>query len=211
MCKTLLERLAVASLVAQSIDSKITLGAFNLAIEAGKEDQYDTMKKALALVREDAEQAAAVMKDKSLDGMIKQLAYFRMVKNSAKKHGVANCGEYAGYSYLKLYKKGVFPIHYIGAANVEYYYNHAFVTISLPPSTRGECAMSKWADDVVICDPWLMQRQGIYKKTKTDFRGAYTVKEYIEATKDVFGNGDIVECIFGTGKSLGTVPSINLT
>ena len=210
MCKTQLERLAVASVVAESVDSKIRLGAVNLAEEAGKGDQYRAMDKALDLIREDANQAFAVMKEKSLDGMIGQLTYFRIVKNSAKKHGVANCGEYAGYSYLKLYRKGVFPIHYVGADNVKYYHNHAFVTIGLPASTRGECSMSTWSEDVVICDPWLMQRQGIYKKGKAEQKGAYTVEEYIEATREVFRNGDIVNCYFGSGESVGTVPKVNL-
>jgi hypothetical protein len=211
MCKTLMERLAVASVVAESINSKISGGALNLAKEGGKSDQYEKMDLALEAVRMDASQANAVMKEQqSLSGMLRQLAYFRIVKNSSKKHGVANCGEYAGYVYLKLYRKGIFPIHFISAVDVKYYYNHAFVVIGLPPSTSGKCYMSDWADDVVICDPWLMQRQGIYKKGKPEFNGAYTAKEYIEATKEVFRNGDKVECVFGIDASLGTVPKINL-
>lgn len=210
MCKTQLERLAIASVIAETIDSKIKLGAVNLAVEGGKGDQYEAMDGALALIREDASQAFAVMTENSLEGMIAQLAYFRIVKNSAKKHGVANCGEYAGYTYLKLYRKGVFPIHYVGADNVKYYHNHAFISIGLPATTRGKCAMSEWAEDVVICDPWLMQRQGIHKQTKPEYKGAYTVKEYIEATKGVFGDGDTVNCMFGSGESVGEVPNINL-
>ncbi len=210
MCGNQKKWLGIASTLSQIIDGKIKLGAVNLEQRYGNYSNYLKMDDALDDVRSDAELAFKKSADVSSEhgGMLRQLAYFRMVKNSSKEHGVANCGEYAGYVYWRLYRQGVFPIAFIQVVNVKHFHNHAFVAIGLT-STAKEQDMNDWKGrDIVICDPWLMRLLDMKKKTVSTERGAFTPEEYILATAKYFENGTKVVRPFGSTESHGVVPKL---
>jgi hypothetical protein len=207
------ERMAVAKAVSMAVEAKIKLGAPNIAEHWGDKEQSKTMNALLDEVRIDAGLAAKTAREALGPSAAAQMAYFRMVKNSAKGHGVADCGEYTGYVMWRLYKKGVFPIHYIGVESVEVVVNHAFVAIGLE-SEGTKQYIDAWTDqEVAICDPWLAQliRTGktpLKAKAEHNTSGAFTPEEYIALTADLFRRGTRVDVVFGLDKSVGEIPKL---
>ncbi len=212
MCGNLLKRLGIAKEVALFVDGKIKLGAVNLEKKYGDSKKYLDMSDALNEVYVDSSLAIKKTSEefKEKSKQIRQLAYFRMVKSSARNKGVGNCGEYSGYVYWRLYKQGVFPISLIFVQDVEIYSNHAFVVIGLT-STEQEQDMNAWkGKDIVICDPWLMRLLKHENIVVSEYQGAYTPEEYIKVTAKYFNNGTKVTNAFALTESLGTLPKLQL-
>ena len=213
MCGKQKERIAIATTISQAVDAKIKSGAVNLEQQYGDRQKARTMDRALDEIRQDAK-LAVTRAGEALGGkrgMQLQLTYLRAVKNSTKALGVANCGEYAGFVFWKLYKRGIFPISFVQVARVKHFHNHAFVVIGLTDAKDSE-DMNDWKGrDLVICDPWLMRLLDMKNKQAVAVeRGAYTPEEYIQATAKYFYDGTNVGIAFGLNGAVGEVPKIKL-
>jgi len=193
-----LERLAAAANINRAIDLKIKNLPPNIA-EVTRQQNAKNLMSELDFVREDAKLTFAKLNEKKLTGMLGQLAYFRRVSKSAREHQVANCGEYAGYVFWKLYKSSTLPISYIAVDNVRTYQNHAFVLIG--SADKGEQDMSNWkGTDYVISDPWLphlIRQVSTAPLGLNENAGAFTPETYIDLTKDWFKDGTKVKSLFG--------------
>lgn len=197
MDPVLKERLSQASLVSNTVRTKIANGSPNLAKIAGlSQTKQDELNSALKIMRNEMRLAGELIKQQIMSGKDPaevRMGYFKRIAEITDEHDVANCGGFATSTFWHLYQKEVFPITFIQVSNVKQFRNHSFVAIGLKEMAVGTIDyMGNWDSNTVICDPWLMQLRKHLKKSKAEYTGAYTVEEFMETTKPYFNDKDKV-------------------
>jgi hypothetical protein len=207
-------RLAAATRIAQSALARLTpviRNAMAIRMEEGK-DVKDQAK-----IKEATEKLAAtrgatagikhlmISKMQTPEDKMRHLQGLQLQNRAVKSKGGAQCGELSYYVFHRCYEEKLFPFHQILAEKVNLLNNpndnHAYVAIGLEnPGKQSD--MATWPEDVVICDPWVMELIRGTAQASGSNPGAYTAAQYMNLVKPYFANKGSVTVQFGHTESL---------